>query len=49
MFHQELCFAWFPVRARTTKGQRYAWLETVMRECIVTKNGNGPYRYYTAN
>lgn len=49
MFHRELWFAWFPVSVRTKMGQRVAWLETVMRECIVTKSGSGKWRYYAQN
>lgn len=48
MLHKELWFAWFPVRVRTRKRPRYAWLEPVLRECIKHQNGQSPWRYYAA-
>ncbi len=39
-------FAWFPVRVRTKRGDRWAWLENVWRDRTVTAYGAGPYRYY---
>ncbi|MBB4235083.1 hypothetical protein GGD57_001641 [Rhizobium esperanzae] len=46
MFHQEQWFAWLPVKVRTRSGQRWAWLENVMRECAHTAYGSGAWRYY---
>lgn len=46
MFHQEQWFAWLPVKVRARGGQRWAWLETVMRERAQTTRGNGAWRYY---
>lgn len=48
MFHQEHWFAWYPVQVRTPRRQvRWAWLETVMRECAHTAYGSGEWRYYS--
>ncbi|QIG68693.1 hypothetical protein EVB67_043 [Rhizobium phage RHph_TM3_3_14B] len=48
MFHQEHWFAWYPVKVRTPRRQvRWAWLETVMRECAHTAYGSGEWRYYS--
>lgn len=46
MFHREEWFAWFPVKVRIRGGQRPAWMETVLRERIVTNSSVGPWRYY---
>lgn len=46
MFIKELWFAWFPVRVRTQSGPRWAWLETVYRECVDTPAGCSDWRYY---
>lgn len=47
MFYQERWFSWFPVKVRTRSGQRWAWLETVLRECAHTAYGSGYWRYYS--
>ena len=46
MFHREHWFAWFPVTARSPYGKRIAWLETVVREHIISVGGTSPWRYY---
>ncbi|TCR07229.1 hypothetical protein EDF70_1011200 [Neorhizobium sp. JUb45] len=46
MFSGGNWFAWFPVLVRTSRGKRWAWLENVWRERVVSQHGSGPYRYY---
>lgn len=46
MFQSGDWFAWYPVRVKTMRGQRVAWLETVYRERFRTSCGTGAWRYY---